>query len=75
MRVVLWCLWMSLCFWACGEKKPPPNNTAPTNLTLTAQVSSDNSGNVSFVATATNAVSYDFDFGNGIFQTVVSGTT
>jgi beta-glucanase (GH16 family) len=66
---------MSLCFWACGEKKPPPNNTAPTNLTLTAQVSSDNSGNVSFVATATNAVSYDFDFGNGIFQTVVSGTT
>ncbi|NDF97483.1 MAG: beta-glucanase precursor, partial [Chitinophagia bacterium] len=47
---------MSLFLGACGEKKPPPNNTAPTNLTLAAQVSSDNSGNVTFVATATNAV-------------------
>ena len=75
MRVVQWLLWMSLFLGACGEKKPPPNNTAPTNLTLAAQVSSDNSGNVTFVATATNAVSYDFDFGNGVFQTVVSGTT
>jgi hypothetical protein len=47
---------------------------APTNLTVTSTVNSDNSGNVSFVATATNGVSYDYDFGNGFFQTVVSGT-
>jgi beta-glucanase (GH16 family) len=32
--------------------------------------STDNSGNVSFTATAINAVSYEYDFGNGVFQTV-----
>lgn len=47
--------------------------TAPTNLVLNAVVNSDNSGNVSFTATATGAVSYEYDFGNGIFQTVPAG--
>jgi beta-glucanase (GH16 family) len=74
MRFVPWVLWGSLLLLACGDKKPPPNNTAPTNLALAVQVSTDNSGNVSFTATATNAVSFDFDYGNGIFQTVVSGS-
>jgi len=45
----------------------------PSNLTVNAVVSTDNSGNVSFTATATNAVTYDFDYGNGVFATVVSG--
>lgn len=45
----------------------------PSNLVVTAVVSTDNSGNVTFSATATNAVTYDFDYGNGIFQTVPSG--
>jgi beta-glucanase (GH16 family) len=36
-------------------------------------VNTDNSGNVSFTATATNANTYEFDFGNGIFQNVPSG--
>jgi beta-glucanase (GH16 family) len=58
----------------CGEKNTPPNPVAPTNLSLTATVASDNSGNVQFLATASNAVSYDFDFGNGIFQNSVSGS-
>lgn len=49
-------------------------SVAPSNLVVTATVSTDNSGNVSFVATAANAVTYDFDFGNGVFQTVVNGT-
>lgn len=75
MRFVPWILCGSLLLSACKGEKPVPNNSAPTNLTLTAQVSNDNSGNVSFTATATNAVSYDFDFGNGVFLTVVSGTT
>jgi hypothetical protein len=42
-------------------------------VTLAAVVSADSSGNVSFVASAANAVSYDFDFGNGVIQTVDSG--
>jgi len=49
------------------------NNIAPTNLTVTATVSTDNSGNVAFVASATNATTYDYDYGDGTFQTVASG--
>jgi len=49
------------------------NNVAPTNLTVTATVSTDNSGNVAFVASATNATTYDYDYGDGTFQTVASG--
>jgi beta-glucanase (GH16 family) len=57
----------------CGKKDTAPSAVAPTNLTLNAVVSTDNSGNVAFTATATNASTYDFDFGNGVFQTVPSG--
>lgn len=61
-------------FSSCKKGSTPgTNNIAPTDLTLSATVSSDNSGNVSFTASATNAVTYDYDYGNGIFQTVVSG--
>lgn len=67
--VVAW-----FAFSACGKSSPDnTNNTPPSNLTLSALVSTDNSGNVSFTAAATNAVSYDFDFGNGVYQTVPSG--
>ena len=51
------------------------NNNAPSNLVINATVSTDGSGNVTFIATATNAVSYDYEFGNGAVQTVPSGTT
>ncbi len=64
----------TFCYAGCSKKSDPvPTDTAPTNLTLVANVSTDNSGNVSFTASATNAVTYDFDYGNGIFQTVSSG--
>jgi len=58
----------------CGSKSAPAPDLTLSNLTLNAAVSTDNSGNVAFTASATNAVSYDYDFGNGIYQTVVSGT-
>ncbi|MFT3843429.1 MAG: family 16 glycosylhydrolase [Lacibacter sp.] len=45
----------------------------PTDLVVNAIVSTDNSGNVSFTATAKNAATYEYDFGNGIFQTVSNG--
>ncbi len=47
--------------------------TAPTNFTVNVVTSTDNSGNVSFTASATNAATYEFDYGNGVFQTVPSG--
>lgn len=60
---------------SCGKDSDDGNNntTPPSNLNLNAVVSTDNSGNVAFTASATNAVSYEFDFGNGIFQTSASG--
>lgn len=51
------------------------SNAAPTNLTVTANVSTDSSGSVSFIAAASNATSYDFDFGDGGSLNVVSGIT
>jgi len=47
--------------------------TAPSNLVVTAIASTDGSGNVSFTATATNAVSYVYEYGNGIIETVATG--
>ena len=64
---------VAVLYNSCSKKSDTPGSTAPTNLALTATVSTDNSGNVSFTAAATNAVSYDYDFGNGIFQTSASG--
>lgn len=48
-------------------------NNAPTNLTVTAKVSTDGSGKVDFTATADNAVTYEFEFGNGEVQTTANG--
>ena len=60
---------------ACSKKGNSGGSTTivPTNLVLNATVSTDNSGNVSFTASATNAGTYDYDFGNGVFQTVPTG--
>lgn len=63
-----------LLFLSCSkDDKPGTGAAAPANLTLSAVVSTDNSGAVAFTATATNAASYEYDFGNGIFQTVTDG--
>ncbi len=63
-----------LSFFSC-KKKGSPGNTdmAPTNLTLNAVVSTDNSGNVEFTAAATNATTYEYGYGNGVFALVTSG--
>lgn len=63
-----------LSVFGCSKSTSPGNTIiTPTNLTVVADVSSDSSGNVSFTATATDASTYDFDFGNGVYQTVPSG--
>lgn len=67
-------LTMLLATVACSKKSSGDNPGAPpSNLTLQAVVNPDSSGSVAFTATATNAVSYDYDFGNGIYQTVANG--
>jgi hypothetical protein len=67
-------LLVTLVSCSCKKKSSGVTDTAPTNLTLSAVVSTDNSGNVNFTASASNAVNYEFDFGNGTFQNVPSGT-
>ena len=64
---------LAVTWFGCGDKNTPPNPVTPTNLNVTAVVATDNSGNVQFTATATNAVNYDFDLGNGIFQSAATG--
>ncbi len=59
---------------SCGKEGTPGNvSMAPTNLVVSAVINPDNSGNVSFTASATNAVSYEYNFGNGDYATVPSG--
>jgi beta-glucanase (GH16 family) len=59
---------------SCGKNSPSPApSVIPSNLTFNAVASNDSSGNVSFTAAATNAVSYDFDFGNMISQKNAGG--
>jgi beta-glucanase (GH16 family) len=58
----------------CSSKKNDTANLAPTNLVVNATASQDSSGNVSFIATATNATTFYFDFGNGDDQAFNSGT-
>ncbi len=69
---------ISVIFMGGSCKKGSDNGaakTAPTNLTVSAVPSTDGSGMVAFTATATNAVSYDFEFGNGVIATIPSGVT
>ncbi len=56
-----------------GGNDPGSAAITPTNLVVAAVVATDNSGNVAFTASANNAATYDYDFGNGNYQTVPSG--
>ena len=60
---------------ACSKNNGSPTDTAPSNLIVTPTVNPDNSGNVSFVATAQNTVVFTFDFGDGTaIQSAAAGT-
>ena len=70
------CLILSVSLIACSKSSSSSNNAAiaPTNLIVTATAAQDSTGNVTFVAKATNATTYDIDFGNGMIQTIASGS-
>ncbi|CAL1516717.1 hypothetical protein MMC2321_00440 [Chitinophaga sp. MM2321] len=58
----------------CGKNDSKPVvPVAPTHLVVKAVVNTDSSGVVAFTAVAENAVTYDYDFGNGTYQTVANG--
>ncbi len=62
-------------FTNCSKNNEANVSTAdkPANIILKPIVSADNSGTVAFTVTADNAVSYEFDFGNGVFQNSTTG--
>ncbi len=77
MRLFFQACLLSFCFLSCSKGSDTGSGTTdlgPTNLTITPTVMNDNSGNVNFVATAVNAVSYEYDFGNGQYQIVGNGS-
>ncbi len=62
-----------LIAYGCSSKSVPKNDGKPSNLILTATVNSTNNGSVDFIATADNASSYEFDFGNGKHENSSTG--
>ncbi len=58
---------------SCKKSENTITGTAPSNLSINAVVSTNGSGLVAFTATAVNAVTYDFEYGNGVIATVPSG--
>lgn len=74
MRVGIFLCLISFGLLSCNKSGGTTPALTPTNLVVNATVNPDNSGNVSFASSATNAVSYEYDFGNGIFETSSSGS-
>lgn len=57
-------------------KKSNPSDEAmkaPSDLVVTANISQDGTGTVAFAASAKNANSYDFEFGDGTVKTATNG--
>jgi hypothetical protein len=72
MRVGIFLCLISFGLLSCNKSGGTTPALTPTNLVVNATVNPDNSGNVSFASSATNAVSYEYDFGNGIFSRKLS---
>ena len=60
-------LFLSLFSYGCNNSNA---DSPPADLKVEATVAANKSGNVSFVASATNATSYEFDFGDGSIHAV-----
>ncbi|MFZ9661375.1 MAG: family 16 glycosylhydrolase [Chitinophagaceae bacterium] len=64
LKFTHWILAGSIFLISCSKKDSNPV-PAPSNLVINATISIDSSGKVDFTATASNAVTYFFDFGDG----------
>jgi beta-glucanase (GH16 family) len=73
LKLVFLFIIMSSCSKGNSGTSGGTTQTAPSNLVITATASTDGSGNVAFTATATNAVTYIYEYGNGIIETVPGG--
>src|SRR5487761_2202447 len=59
---------------SCSKgKSGDSGNPTLGDVSINAVVNTDSSGNVSFTASAANAILYNFDFGDGTLQSVTNG--
>ncbi len=66
----------ALIMIACSKaESADPLEIAPSNLNIQTTIAIDSSGNVTFVASANNASSYEFDFGDGVSRASADGKT
>jgi beta-glucanase (GH16 family) len=73
MKKISSLLLLFVFFFSCKKEKGSEVVVPPSDLDVKADVSTDNSGNVLFIATAKNAINYEFDLGNGVFKLEPSG--
>lgn len=64
-----------LCFTGCSKNHDgaAADPAAPSNIEIKTVLSTDNSGMIAFYVTATNAVSYEFEYGNGVNELSTTG--
>jgi beta-glucanase (GH16 family) len=66
---------LAVIFASCNKDDDNGQNDPdkPSNIEIRATPATDNSGTVTFNVTAANAASYEFDFGNGVYQVSTTG--
>jgi beta-glucanase (GH16 family) len=57
----------------CSKDQDHANAGMPSDIEIKVSQSTDNTAAVVFTVTAANAVSYEFDFGNGVFEVSSTG--
>jgi len=60
-------LFLSLFSYSCSD---PKTDSPPADLKVDATIAANKSGQVSFVASATNATTFEFDFGDGSIHAI-----
>lgn len=75
MRTILSLLCMLILLSCTKAESTGDKDAGPSNLVITSTIATDGSGKVDFKATAKNAVTYQFDFGNGVSQPAPTGET
>jgi len=72
-KLILIIVLLAVTALSCKKSDTPAGDGAPADLKISTVVSTDSSGNVSFTASATNAVVYLFDFGNNATDVSATG--
>lgn len=72
-KLLFFIVFLPFFITSCSKPDDGEVDLAPTNLTLTADISTDNSGAVTFTASATNTIAYTFDFGNSATEVSATG--